>query len=410
MKNKNFFWNLLGTTLNAFNSLFFMIIVTRFVGLNEAGVFTISFSLACLFCIIGNYSGRIFQVTDVKNELNDKEYIVNRFITCSIMMIIVIIYIGLNRFSNYKSLILILLCLFKCFEAISEVFFGILQKNDKLYKVGFSLSIKSIICVISFLITLIIFKNLILSCLIIDLVWLISMFIYDIPQALKELDSSEIIKYKRVFKLFKIGFYTFAFMFLSIYLVNLTKYLLNGRVGDNLQAVFGIIIMPATVISLFAQYLINPYVNSLSSFFKNEDMINFNKLIKKLIGYIIIIGLILLIAIYFVGIPILNIVYDVKLDEYLCELIIIMIGSLCLSLSSILSAALTTLRKTFIQFLNYLFCSILGTFVSIFLIEKYSLLGASISYLIIMFIQFLIYLITYKILFNKSLQFGGKYV
>lgn len=401
MKNKNFNWNLIGTSLNAFNSLFFMIIVTRFVGLEAAGVFTMSFSLACLFCIIGNYSGRIFQVTDIKKELNDKEYIINRIITCSLMMLIVGIYIVLSDYSMYKNIILVLLCLFKCLEAFSEVFFGILQKNDKLYKVGFSLSVKSILCVITFLIISLIFKNVVFACVIIDFVWLISIIIYDIPQSKDLINFKSEVKIKNILKLFKIGFFTFSFMFLSIYLVNLTKYLLDGRVPDDLQAVFGIIIMPATVISLFAQYLINPYLKSLTDLIKNNDIQGFNKLIKKLLFYIIIIGLVAVAGIYLVGIPILNLIYGVNLNSYLIDLIIIMFGSVFLSMSSILSAALTTIRQTFIQLLNYIFCSIFGTIISIILINKFGLTGASISYLVIMFIQFLIYVITYEISLKK---------
>ena len=39
---KNFIWNTLGTGLNAFNSLFFMIIATRINGVEKAGVFSIA--------------------------------------------------------------------------------------------------------------------------------------------------------------------------------------------------------------------------------------------------------------------------------------------------------------------------------------------------------------------------------
>ena len=39
---KNFIWNTLGTGLNAFNSLFFMIAVTRLNGIDDAGIFSIA--------------------------------------------------------------------------------------------------------------------------------------------------------------------------------------------------------------------------------------------------------------------------------------------------------------------------------------------------------------------------------
>ena len=82
---KNFIWNIIGTGFNAFNSLFFMITVTRINGVDNAGIFTIAYSTACIIYIIGVYAGRIYQVTEPDKSITDKEYIVNRIITSVLM-------------------------------------------------------------------------------------------------------------------------------------------------------------------------------------------------------------------------------------------------------------------------------------------------------------------------------------
>ena len=71
---KNFIWNILGTSFNAFNSLFFMIAVTRINGLEDAGVFTLAFSTACILYMIGIYAGRIYQVTDSDKIITNKDF------------------------------------------------------------------------------------------------------------------------------------------------------------------------------------------------------------------------------------------------------------------------------------------------------------------------------------------------
>ena len=48
---KDFIWNMIGSTFSSFNSLFFLIIVTRINGSNEAGIFTFAFSTACYFIL-----------------------------------------------------------------------------------------------------------------------------------------------------------------------------------------------------------------------------------------------------------------------------------------------------------------------------------------------------------------------
>ena len=77
----DFVWNTLGTTLNAFNSLFYLVIITRINGMKDAGIFTIGFAIACLLYMVGTYSGRVFQVTDNNDEHTDIDYFNMHIIT-----------------------------------------------------------------------------------------------------------------------------------------------------------------------------------------------------------------------------------------------------------------------------------------------------------------------------------------
>ena len=160
---KNFIWNVLGTGLNAFNSLFFMIIVTRLNGVDQAGIFTIAFSTACIIYFVGVYAGRIYQVTELNKEITDKEFIVNRAISTILMLILVILFSVIRGYNLYKSTMFLLLTLYKALEAFSDVLYGILQKNDRLEIVGKSFFMKALFSVILFFIIDYITKNMIIS-------------------------------------------------------------------------------------------------------------------------------------------------------------------------------------------------------------------------------------------------------
>ena len=136
---KNFIWNVLGTGLNAFNSLFFMITVTRINGLDKAGIFTIAYSTACIIYVLGIYAGRIYQVTEPDKNITNKEYVINRIITVIFMSVVVLIFGVIRGYDKYKILVFFLLTLFKSIEAFSDVLYGILQKENKLDLVGKSL-------------------------------------------------------------------------------------------------------------------------------------------------------------------------------------------------------------------------------------------------------------------------------
>ncbi len=139
---KNFIWNSLGTGINSFNSLFFLIIVTRVNDIQTAGIFSIAYATATILYTLAMYSGRLCQVTDIENKIKDKDYITNRFITCILMLVGATGFLCIKQYPTFKTTIFALLAIFKGLEAFSDILYGVMQKNDILYKSGQSLTLK----------------------------------------------------------------------------------------------------------------------------------------------------------------------------------------------------------------------------------------------------------------------------
>lgn len=395
---KNFLWNVIGMTCNCFNSLFFMILITRINSMDDAGIFTLSFSIACLVYYIGTYAGRVYQVTNVNDSITDSDFIIHRAITCVMMVFISLMYCFISRYSLYKFTVVILLCIYKSLEAFSDVLYGVVQKNNNLYQVGISLTIKSVFALILFVVVDIVTRNIIYSILFAILAWILVIVLYDFKNV------NHASKFKLHFNIsslrdiFKNGFFVFIINFLSSYIVNAPKYALDGRASNELQVIFGIILMPATLISLGVQYFIQPFLEQLTSSFKNNDKKAFNKVVIKLLFITSGLGVICLIGAYILGIPVLSLVYGLELSAYLFELEIIIFGSILFALSLILSSALITVRYNFIQFIVFVITSVFGFFISIILITRFSIDGAAYAYSCIMLLEFFLYGLIYLML------------
>ena len=395
---KNFLWNVIGMTCNCFNSLFFMILITRINSMDDAGIFTLSFSIACLVYYIGTYAGRVYQVTNVNDSITDSDFIIHRAITCVMMIFISLMYCFISGYSLYKFTVVILLCIYKSLEAFSDVLYGVVQKNNNLYQVGISLTIKSVFALIMFVVVDIVTRNIIYSILFAILAWILVIVLYDFKNV------NYVSKFKLHFNIsslrdiFKNGFFVFIINFLSSYIVNAPKYALDGRASNELQAIFGIILMPATLISLGVQYFIQPFLEQLTSSFKNNDKKAFNKVVIKLLFITSGLGVICLIGAYILGIPVLSLVYGLELSAYLFELEIIIFGSILFALSLILSSALITVRYNFIQFIVFVITSVFGFFISIILITRFSIDGAAYAYSCIMLLEFFLYGLIYLML------------
>ncbi len=215
---KNFIWNTIGTTLNAFNSLLFAIIVTRINGIYDAGIFTYSFATACILYVVGIYFGRTYQVTDISKENSDTDYIYNKIITSIFMIIISIVFCIIKRYDAYKSTIFILLSTFKAIEALSEVIYGIIQKKGKLEKVGKSFTIKAMVSLLVFVIVDTTTRNLIYSCISICIVNLFILFTYDLKNMKKLQITKTHFSFKKNNILLKMRIlYFFTNTFIAIY-------------------------------------------------------------------------------------------------------------------------------------------------------------------------------------------------
>lgn len=398
MKNnikKDIFWNTLGTTFNSFNSLFFLIIVTRINGLNDAGIFTLGFSLACLFYTIGVYSGRTFQVTDIDKDDNDSNYFYSKIITCILMLLVSLLYCFIKNYSMYKFSIIYFLIVFKFLEAFSEYYYAIMQKNNMLFIVGKSLFYKSFFSLLLFFLFDFITNKIILSEIMIIFINIIFILFYDIKEVKKLGLSIRKFEKGKVLNILKNGSSAFLFTFLSLYAINSSKYSLDGITSNELQTIYGIIFMPATIMNLLAQFVIQPFVLKMKKMLY-VDIQNFKKLNLKLCILLLILGGFVLVFAYLLGIPFLQIVYKINLIKYRIHLMIILLGATIYSLTIVLSTSLTTMRFTINQMFIFLITSIFAFFYSKFLISKYFLFGASLNYLFSMSILFILYFIVYK--------------
>ena len=398
--NKNFIWNIIGTTFNSFNSLFFMIIVTRINGTNDAGIFTLAFSTACILYIIGVYAGRIFQVTE-KENINDKEYIVNRIITTILMVIISIGFVLIKGYDIYKAIVFIVICIYKALEAFSDVLYGVLQKNDLLHKVGKSFFAKAILSLVTFLLVDLITNNVIIASLMIIISNLIVICTYDFINVGKLIKKEEKIQFKNVFRIYKTGFFVFAISFLGLYIMNAPKYAIDDYLNEHIQAIYGIIIMPATVVGLFAQFIIHPYLNTIVKLYNDYEIEKIKKLVTRIIGAISLIGIICIAGAYLLGIPVLEFIYGLELQEYRWNLAFIILASTLSVIGTVYSSVLTTIRKTFSQFVIYCIVTVIAIISSYVLTFKFEINGATVAYFVIMASQFILYCVCTNIILTK---------
>lgn len=401
---KDYFWNTLGSSFLSFNSLFLMIIVTRLNSLSDAGIFSFAYATAGIINYFALYSGRTYQISNTDKNYTDSLFIVTRYLTALFALFISTVFVIIMGYSLYKALIILLLCMVKCFEAISDVYYGILQKNSKLFVAGKSMTYKSLFSIIGFIVIDFISRNLLISCLYLLVVNVIFLIIYDIQKTNKIMKIFKDFQKSNIFKLLRVSSYTFLFTLIVTLIMNLPRYFIDYFLDDSSQAVYGIISMPATFVMLFSQFILQPSLVSLTNFYKRNERKYFNGVVLKVSLLILGSMVIILPVAYFLGIPVLEFIYGIELSEYLYYLLLVILGSAFYAVSNVLLNSLIVVHCNKEQLLVQSIILIISIISCYFLVNHFEIYGGLLSYFGILLLQFIIYVLFYLSVIYKKFK------
>ena len=136
VQQSSYIWNMTAGMIFGFQSVFLLMVITRALGLYEAGLFTIAYANANLFLTIGKYGMKNYQATDVKGQFSFGEYLTSRYISSAAMIVISVVYILYTGYTldytKEKMLIIFFMCLLKTVDAMEDVYLGWYQLNGRL--------------------------------------------------------------------------------------------------------------------------------------------------------------------------------------------------------------------------------------------------------------------------------------
>lgn len=387
IKKDSYIWNTIGGLINAFQSVIILMVLTRSLDMEYAGIFTIAWAIANLVITIGKYGVRNYQVTDVNEKYSFNDYFSNRVIVSILMIIFTCIYVCFLSISNQyafdKTVIVFLMCYLKLIDSVEDVFHGMYQQHERLDVASKCMSIRLILSTVCLCMCSIIFKDLLISS-IITCVFSTFIFVYLLKITYSIFNLPKIqFDFFNAKRILKDCFPIFAGSFLSFYILNAPKYAIDALLSSELQAYYGFISMPVFVISLLNNFVFQPILTTVANCYETKNKDQFFQLIKRQIVVILIITIVALIGSYVLGIPVLSILYNCDLSNYKVDLLILMLGGGILAYVGFLTTIITLMRNQNIILIGYVIGGVLAIVLSQLVVSLYGLRGASILYLLL---------------------------
>ncbi len=392
IKNKNFLWNMIGTTLNSFLSLFLLIIVTRVNGIEISGSFSFIFTLTLILQMFSNYGGRIYQVSDYKDEFSFQEYLGSRVKTSLLSIIFFVIMCFFYKFDLTLSIVAISLMGLRIIETFSDIFYASFQKNNALSKVGISLTLKAVVIFLLFLILEIATKNIIISSLGILLSSILILVFYDIPNIKKY----ENIDFKFNNNIYDESKYIFLFGFVTQLILNVGRFVGMKTLNDIEIGYLGILMMIPTVMTLISGFIVQPEIVNLTKLYEKKKKNDLNSIIKIMKKNMWIFSCLCILLAIFLGAPVLGILYKLNFNNFKLTFVLLILAGTFNGLSSIYSNVLTIMRRTKELFNSYIVVLILNILLSYILSLYLNLNGVVLALMFSMIIQYLLFIMIIK--------------
>ena len=423
----NYIWNAIGGMLNAGQSVFVLIIVTRVCGLEAAGLYSIAFATGNLFMYLGNYGVRNYQVSDVDEKFPFRSYILHRLLTVALMLLVAAVYCAYSLlrggYSSAKTMTVAAMCLLKAIDCLEEVLEGRLHQRGRLDLAGKMMTVRLLISIGGMLAVLVATRNLLTAtnaAIILAAAAVILMAaacrrtllpLQPAPELVADVGnagaapgaaaknrgaatspaaaSAAVSAARRgalrdAAVLMRVCFPVCAANFLSFYLINAPKYAIDAAMNETAQAQYNFIAMPVFVIQLLGMFVYQPVLVRMTLSWNRADKKGFLRDFLRITAGLLIIAALCLGGAYVLGIPVLSALYATDLSALKPELLLILTGGVFLAMNGFYSAVLTLMREQNRIPVMYLAGAVLSLILTPRFVGISGIMGAVISFVLIM--------------------------
>jgi len=336
----------IGNIAYLFSQWLISALTVRISGLEDAGYFGMAITLGNVFTSIANYGIRPYQISDLKSLFNNSDYVYARLATTAAAFALCIFYSCVSDYNQKQLLVIVLYCVFKCCEALYDVFHGVWQKNNRLTAVGISLIEKAIWSTICFFTPYLITKE-ILSGLLLMSASAIILLYKDLCRTRRwgyDVDIKKSSSKKAIVLLKSM----FVMMMLTLCIpmqAAISRIILEKNAGSETLGIYTSLLTPANVILTFISTFFSPLIPQYALAYEKKDCGAIRKRIFISCGATVVIGIAACIAIHFLGYWALKLVYSEVVAGYYKFMYGTVLNVVLLTIITCLNNFLTGIRK-----------------------------------------------------------------
>lgn len=366
---KNLSWNTIGMILYNFAIWVFSVLILRLAGARESGYYAIASSIGNTFYAISLWGMRSFIVSDQEHHYSYIDYLCSRCIAIVITIVLMLVVILVSNYSIDVVYVLVTYSLFKCAEALIELFESFAQQKLVMDINAKSMVLRGIVYILVFFVSLKLTEKSYVSFALITICSLIILFTYNFRKMKQVISFKENIDKSKVYSILKKCFPIMIFELLAAAIVAIPR-LFYERIGSTEE--LGIYVSIYTMV-VFLQLVINILIYTFAPYmakaYAEKNVNQFKKYILIVAGSAIGLGALAEVLVYLIGHPVINLVFGSLAGEKYSYLYLGIISGVTLALTWLISQIFVIFGKNNAQVVSAIISTITCFILSKFLID-----------------------------------------
>ena len=391
---RNFSWNLVGNVVYAGCQWGILVVLAKLTSPEMVGLFALGLAVTAPIIMLSQLQLRGVQATDANDEYAFGHYLALRLLTTALALLIIIGVIWVGSYSPNTALVIFVVGLSKAFESISDVYYGLMQRHERMDRIAKARLIKGPLSLAALWLLVYVTGDVLWGVIGLAAVWLVILLIYDVRNAAVILRESRSLQGKsfvdkeemrpdfeprRLAHLAWLALPLGLVMALISLNTNIPRYFIEHELGTAELGIFAalayLMVAGNTLVSAMGQSV----TPRLAKYYAAGDLDGYKHLLARMLGMGVLLSIAGVLVSVFAGHQLLSLLYRHEYALYNNILIWLMIVAGVSYITSFLGYGMTAARYFRVQLPLFMVVVAVTFGASLWLIPRFALTGAALA-------------------------------
>lgn len=374
-----FCWTAASRLTYAFSQWLALALVARFASTQQLGEFAYALAFVGPIIVFAQLNMRGFMATDATTQFGFSDYLGTQLFTIAAAMLVIAGAAAWMNKGGVGAALLLLVGAFKSIESVSGIYYGAMQRNERMREIGISVIAHGLSAVAMMAAALILSGSVAHGAIGTAVAWLAILLAYDArvaPASVKVRLCSE-INLARIWAVMACCLPLGVVVAMLTLRFNIPAYFVKAELGAAQVGVYSIIAYFMVAGNMITGSLLQVVAPRFTNYYRDQRRDDTRRLIMKMMGIVGAIGAAGILGAWALGSEVLSLLYGQKFETQWEVLVWVMVASAIMYVAQLFGLVLTVLRSFRQQILSNSTGIFAVTLFSVWLVPYSGLIGAA---------------------------------